>query len=123
MLLTSIEKMDNTSNKAQQDTNKSIGVSLIIGLFFLVLGIAGFLSRGEPFTINDLVSCLITAGLSFFMLPVFFILALTIIIFPAAGFIFAIIALIFLHSQPIYASGIGITFTSISLFGMVKNNN
>jgi hypothetical protein len=102
------------SNDPKENTNASLAL-LILGLFCLGVGVAGFGSQGEFFTLTDLLLCIIIAGLSLFLLPFLLVVALLMLSSPVIGFIFALIGLIFLYSQPILALGLGSTITLMGL--------
>jgi hypothetical protein len=87
-----------------------------------VIGIIGFISRGEPFTIRDLIYCIISVGISFLLLPFLVIILLSMFISPIIGFIGAIIAMILLYGQPAFATGLGILITSIGMLTITRNN-
>lgn len=110
------------SKNSNQDLQKNAPGIFIAGLFFLVIGIIGFISRGEPFTIRDLIYCIISVGISFLLLPFLVMILLSMFISPIIGFIGAIIAMILLHGQPAFATGLGILITSIGTFSLTRNN-
>ncbi|MGL4498201.1 MAG: hypothetical protein ACRCU2_03985 [Planktothrix sp.] len=102
------------STNPKENPNASL-VLLILGLFCLLVGVAGFGSQGEDFTLIHLGLFIIIAGFSLFLLPVFLVVALLMLSSPVIGFIFALIGLIFLYYQPILALGLGSTVTFMSL--------
>lgn len=102
------------STDPKENPNASL-VLLILGLFCLGVGVAGFGSQEEAFTLTDLLLCIIMAGFSLFLLPFLLVVALLMLSSPVIGFIFALIGLIFLYSQPILALGLGSTITLMSL--------
>ncbi|PPJ62455.1 hypothetical protein [Cuspidothrix issatschenkoi] len=112
------------SKNFNQDLQKNAPGVFIAGLFFLAIGIIGFISRGEPFTIGDLIYCIISVGISFLLLPFLVIILLSTFSFfsPIIGFIGAIIAIILLYGQPAFATGLGILITSIGALIITRNN-
>ena len=110
------------SKQSSPHTKKSSHGTLIMGLGLLALGIVSFLYRGEELTIEDLLSCIITAGLSFFLLPIFLMVFVLMVASPITGIIFLLAGIFFLWSQPAYATGLGITITSLGLMTMAEKN-
>ena len=106
------------SKQSSPHTKKSSHGTLIMGLGLLALGIVSFLYRGEELTIKDLLSCIITAGVSFFLLPIFLMVFILMVASPITGVIFLLVGIIFFLSQPAYATGLGITITSLGLITM-----
>ncbi|MEY2914312.1 MAG: hypothetical protein RLZZ184_3621 [Cyanobacteriota bacterium] len=110
------------SKNSNQDLQKNAPGIFIAGLFFLVIGIIGFISRGEPFSIRDLIYCIISVGISFLLLPLLWIILGLILIAPFMGFIGAIIFIPLLYGQPAFATGLGILITSMGTLTITRNN-
>ncbi|MEG4485162.1 hypothetical protein [Microcoleus sp. D2_18a_B4] len=110
------------SKQSSPHTKKSSHGTLIMGLGLLALGMVSFLYRGEELTIKDLLSCIITAGVSFFLLPIFLMVFILMAASPITGVIFLFLGVMLFLSQPAYATGLGITITSLGLITMSKKN-